>query len=97
MGLRVEHLDTDVIRWEQLQDTFAQYTAIAGTATVQPEASVAFRSWRASWRGHATLRSTSRSSSLEKGCSCSHDLRQGPSRGAGPRVWTGRSRGVGGR
>jgi hypothetical protein len=32
---------------ELLQDTFAQYTAIAGAATVQPEASVAFRSWRA--------------------------------------------------
>jgi hypothetical protein len=36
MGLRVEYLDTDVIRWEQLQDTFAQYTAIVGAATVQP-------------------------------------------------------------
>jgi hypothetical protein len=49
---------------ELLQDTFAQYTAIAGAATVQPEASVAFRSWRRTWRGRATLHSTSRSSSL---------------------------------
>ena len=57
MGLRVEYLDTDVIRWEQLQDTFAQYTAIAGAATVQPEASVAFRSWRAylAWACDPTL------------------------------------------
>jgi hypothetical protein len=57
MGLRVEYLDTDVIRWELLQDTFAQYTAIAGAATVQPEASVAFRSWRAylAWACDPTL------------------------------------------
>ena len=57
MGLRVEYLDTDVIQWEQLQDTFAQYTAIAGAAIVQPEASVAFRSWRAylAWACDPTL------------------------------------------
>lgn len=42
---------------ELLQDTFAQYTAIAGAATVQPEASVAFRSWRAylAWACDPTL------------------------------------------
>lgn len=42
---------------ELLQDTFAQYTAIAGAATVQPEASLAFRSWRAylEWACDPTL------------------------------------------
>jgi hypothetical protein len=42
---------------ELLQDTFAQYTAIAGAATVQPEASLAFRSWRAylAWACDPTL------------------------------------------
>jgi hypothetical protein len=42
---------------ELLQDTFAQYTAIAGAATMQPEASVAFRSWRAylAWACDPTL------------------------------------------
>lgn len=42
---------------ELLQDTFAQYTAIAGAATVQPDASVAFRSWRTylAWACDPTL------------------------------------------
>jgi hypothetical protein len=42
---------------ELFQDTFAQYTAIAGAATVQPEASVAFRSWRTylAWACDPTL------------------------------------------
>ena len=42
---------------ELFQDTFAQYTAIVGAATVQPEASVAFRSWRTylAWACDPTL------------------------------------------
>jgi hypothetical protein len=97
MGLRVEYLDRDVIRWEQLQDTFAQYTAIAGAATVQPEASVAFRSWRAylAWACDPTLNVKEFLAGRAAAAVMTSDKDPAEERGQGS--GPSRSRGVGGR